>query len=194
MKINLEKKNTNRGFTVLIAIVVAGVTLAIALSILSITLKQLALGGIARESEIAFQAANAGAECVRFHDVAASQEDSFDVPGNGGEQTTRVSITCLGATVENSAPSADSDFLARSREEQRFAWTWDSNQLCADVSVYKYFSTTAAVDMAPLVTDRDCPEDVECTVVQARGYNAPCSAVTGSGSARIVERVLTYIY
>lgn len=194
MKINLQKKNTDRGFTILIAIVVAGITLAIALSILSITLKQLSLGGIARESEIAFQAANAGVECIRFHDVAASEEDSFDVPGNGGEQTVRVSITCLGTATQNSAAGSDLDYLARSREEQRFTWTWDSNQVCTDVSVYKYYSTSGSVDMAPLVTDRDCPDDVECTVVQARGYNAPCSAVTGSGAARIVERVLTYIY
>lgn len=193
MKKNRKKTAdvSKRGFTVLISIVIASIVIAIALSIMGITMKQLTLAGIARESEVAFQAANAGVECIRFYDISASNGDSFDVPGNGTEQSTRTTLSCLSGVVLNTASSSDGDYLAASGEEQLFTWTWDSGSVCTDVSVYKFYSSSGVEDMDPLITDRDCPEGVECTVIKARGYNAPCNAIS---SSRVVERELTVIY
>jgi hypothetical protein len=182
---NLTTNQTKKGFTVLIAIVVASIVLAIALSIMSITLKQLTLAGVARESEIAFQAANAGVECIRYYDISGSDGNTFDVPGNGGAQGSAASITCLDATVVNDLGAAGSG------DEQHFEWTWDNSSVCTDVSIYKFYSESGSEDMDPLITDRDCPEGVECTIVKARGYNAPCNAIQ---SNKVVERELTVIY
>ena len=182
----LHNMQKNRGFTVLIAIVIASIVIAIALSIMAITLKQLTLAGIARESEIAFQAANAGVECVRFYDISESNGDRFDVPGNGGAQGSPVAIQCLDGVSTTIAGVA-------SGEEQHFDWTWDGGLVCTDVSIYKFYDTS---DGVPVVIDgeqirSDCPAGVECTVVKARGYNVPCNA---TDSSRVVERELTVIY
>lgn len=176
----------NAGFTILIAIVIASIVIAIALSIMGIVMKQLTLAGIARESEIAFQAANAGAECIRFFDISDSHGNTLDVPGNGSAQASAATVTCL-----SGSPVSNSNGPVASGDEQLFTWTWDSDSICTDVSVYKFYSSTGDEDMDPLITDRDCPEGVECTIIKARGYNAPCSAIS---SSRVVERELTVIY
>jgi len=164
------------GFTVLIAVLVATIVLAIGLAILDITLKQVKLAGIAEQSERAFHAAQAGYECARYYDL---QNGTFDIPNSGG------TVTCFGS---------DEDFSAAdSGDEQRVFWTWgaEGNKVCSDVSVYKFYSASGDADMDSAgVTSRDCPEGFTCTVVRARGYNDEC----GVTSEDVVEREITVVY
>ena len=58
-----------RGFTVLLAALVASITLAIGVSIFEITQKQIILSSLGRDSQFAFYTADTGAECALYWDV-----------------------------------------------------------------------------------------------------------------------------
>lgn len=78
----------NGGFTLLFASLAAGLLLVIAMSIATISIKESQLSGLARESQYAFYAADAGVECVLYWDSvfdAFSRDDGTTVP-----------ITCVG--------------------------------------------------------------------------------------------------
>lgn len=182
---NKRKLQQSKGFTLFIAVVVSSLMVIIALAVLGVARTQLELAGYARSSEISFQGATAVAECIRFHDVSTTNGGTFDVPGDGSDQASAAQITCLGSTVSNS------NGRVASGEEQRFQFTWNTNQ-CAIASVYKFYDTSADVDMDGAgVTSYDCPEDVECTIVKARGYNAACNALSGTD---VLERALLLVY
>ncbi|MBX2866619.1 hypothetical protein KTR10_01515 [Candidatus Kaiserbacteria bacterium] len=179
------QKNT-RGFTILIAVVVASIVLSIGLAVLGIVFKQLQISGIAHESETAFHAAYAGAECAEFNDRSEDQNE-FDVPGNGSLQSSATNITCMGVS------STNSNGRARSGDEQRFEFTWDGGNACTILSFYKFYSTSSSVSVIVEGTQlrSDCPVGAECSVVKARGYNASCSGLTGD---RVVEREITIVF
>lgn len=59
----------NRGFTVLLAALVASVTLALGISIFEITQKQIMLSSLGRDSQFAFYSADTGAECALYWDI-----------------------------------------------------------------------------------------------------------------------------
>jgi hypothetical protein len=175
-----------RGFTLFIAIVTAAIVIAIALALLDVTRKQVKLAGIAYQSEIAFQAANAGLECVRFYDVSQSHGGRFDVPSDGSTGAL-ASPECFGNEPDEKGGTA------KSGSAQWYEWTWADGTRCTDVSVYKFYD---ASDPEPVVIDgrtvrSDCPAGVECTVIKARGYNGACNAVGVEGS---IERELTAVY
>jgi len=175
-----------RGFTILIAVVVASIVLSIGLAMLGIVFKQLQISGVAHESETAFHAAYAGAECAEYYDGSETQNE-FDVPGDGSLQGSATSITCMEVTAANS------NGRVRSGEEQRFEFTWDGGDACTIVSFYKFYSTSSSQSVVVDGTQMrsDCPVGAECSVVKSRGYNASCNALTGS---RVVEREITTVF
>ncbi len=71
MKLFLNKKNKEeeKGFTLLFAILVSVMVLAVGASIINISLKQIILSGSGRESQFAFYAANTGLECALYWDL-----------------------------------------------------------------------------------------------------------------------------
>lgn len=70
----MEKPTRNRlggngrGFALLYAVMTSSIILAVGVSLISITLKQLSISTLGRESQYAFYAANAGAECALYWD------------------------------------------------------------------------------------------------------------------------------
>ena len=60
-----NKQFKEEGFALLLTIIVVGVLLSIGLAVLDLTVKQVQLSSNAKDSELAFQAANAGMECAR---------------------------------------------------------------------------------------------------------------------------------
>lgn len=61
--------HTRRGFVLPFSVLLAGILLSIGLAIFSITLKELILSSVGRDSQIAFFAADAGAECALYWDL-----------------------------------------------------------------------------------------------------------------------------
>jgi hypothetical protein len=60
----------NKGFTLLIAIIVTSMLLIVSFVVVNIALKQLILSSAAKESQYAFYAADGGTECAVYWDLA----------------------------------------------------------------------------------------------------------------------------
>ena len=201
-------QNNQSGITLLITLLLMGVLLGIGATLLNITLKQLQLSSIALESEIAFQAANAGVECALYYDFVPIAGAPFDVPGDLSEQDPATpSITCMGVVssmVDKSNGTLYVDpILGNGKSmnggEQRFQFEWSGR--CSEVSVYKFYRAENgdlnADDVEVKVNgekmrEAECPEGSECTVIQSRGYNVKCSDINTGG--RVVEREYTQVY
>ncbi len=65
---------TERGFTLLMAVLVASIMLSLGYAIFNIAVKELVLSSSGRESQFAFYAADSGVECALFWDL---QYDAF---------------------------------------------------------------------------------------------------------------------
>ena len=87
MRYSEWRTERKRGFTLLFAALTASLILAVSLSILSISLRESQLSGVARDSQFAFYAADAGVECVLYWDLV---HDAFNI-----DPATRV-IECVG--------------------------------------------------------------------------------------------------
>ena len=191
-------KTKNKGFTLLLSVLISGIVLAVGLSLLSVALKQFKISSIGLNSEVAFQAANAGVECVKYWDLSSVDGGSFDVPGNGTPSPGgRTDITCMGGTetacVTNPAGNGCNNAGARSGEEQEFEFIWTNGgiDICTNVSVWKFFDVSSDQPMASAGVNRDCPTGVECTVIHSRGYNRDCNQLN---SLKTVERELFVRY
>nr|AQQ75004.1 hypothetical protein [uncultured bacterium] len=65
----MHPSNQERGFTILLAALVASLVLSLGISVFSIAQKQIVLAGTGRNSQYAFYAADAAAECALYWDV-----------------------------------------------------------------------------------------------------------------------------
>lgn len=83
---HMTHRTGERGFTLLFAVLISGILLAIGAAIFNITLKEVDLSASARESQFALYAADTGTECALYWDL---QHDAFDT--NDPDD----SITCL---------------------------------------------------------------------------------------------------
>jgi hypothetical protein len=172
----------DRGLTLLITMLLMGVLLAVTASLVNITLKQYQFSGISYDSEVAFQSANAGMECMQFHDW---------VSGLFAVGAGRSPITCFEQVSSDLAGVGS----AGSGDERRYQFEWGNPAMCTDVSIYKFYDPS---DDVPLIVDgvsiraQDCPGGTTCTFIQARGYNVSCTDI--ETSPRVVEREYSVLY
>ena len=83
------KKKAQKGFTLLLAVLVGGVLLAVGLAIFNITIKELLLSSSGRDSQFAFYAADSGVECALY----------WDRKQNGFSTSTASSINCNNTSI-----------------------------------------------------------------------------------------------
>ena len=81
--------SSNRGFTLLYAVLISSLLLSIGLAIFNITLKEFLLSSAARDSQFAFYAADTGIECAIF----------WDIQGNAFDPSTASDIECAGQSI-----------------------------------------------------------------------------------------------
>lgn len=190
----MRRSGNQDGLTLLITLLLMSVLLGISASILNVTLRQYQLSGIARASEMAFQAAQAGTECAMYVDI---QNDRFDID-EGGTPRPPTSLSCFGQPAENDLANGVDGVT--SGEEQRFRFEWSG--VCTEVSVYKFSRTGVGnSEMAGVLgvtpgPNTKCPEGdasspIECTVIKSRGYNTTCGNLS---NPRTVEREITQRY
>lgn len=122
-------KETNKGFTLFIAVLIGSLMLAIGFSIFNLAFKELLLSASARDSQVAFYAADTGLECALYYD---QNQEAFQTAGPGG-----VNISCAGLSV-NTTRTSGSGF---------FQWEWwlDGNGVCTKIEVQKFTSTQRTV-------------------------------------------------
>lgn len=193
-----------RGIALLITLLLMSVLLTVSASLLNITLKQYQFSSIGVASEQAFQAANAGLECMVWHDYEDYPTSKFDVDTPTAPNPAGPTIECMGVNDSTSAVGA-----IGSGEEQRYRFSWrvssdpDIPELCTDVSIYKFYElgtadgnpTGPSMDIALGQTGQNCAEDVVCTVIRARGYNVACPADDDDPfPPRTIEREITQRY
>jgi Tfp pilus assembly protein PilX len=65
----MKKQKFNKGFTLLLALIVANAVLIMGLGVYGIIIREIELSGLGRESQIAFYAADSGTECALYWDI-----------------------------------------------------------------------------------------------------------------------------
>ncbi len=85
--------SSSGGFALLYTVVIISLLLTIAISISDTSLKQGVLSGLAKDSQIAFYQADAGAECALYYDVALAA-----FPFGGGTPPPGT-MTCGSASI-----------------------------------------------------------------------------------------------
>lgn len=194
------------GIALLITLLLMGVLLGISTALLTVTLKQYQLSGIAFQSEIAFQAANAAMECAHYHHQPGAGNGIFYETA----VTTKVRLAANSFYCFNFPTSADLvggavgskyDGSGAESNEQRFQFSWGSSpEVCSEFSVYIFHEPQVGSIDSPIPVTVDgvtqlrsqCPEGGTCSVIKARGYNVPCGEIYGGG--RVVEREFIVVY
>ncbi len=182
-------KHHRSGFALLMTLLVVSAVVSIAVTIVELSQKQLALSITARDSEIAFYGASAGVECLRY--VKRYSSTTLEV---GADE---VAINCFNKT-NNSIERQDTGIdITGPGSAYRYqgAISWGTNDRCSIVdmlvmvndpdettdmviadtelrSLYLGYATTSA---------KYCPPGGVCTIAEVSGYNATCPTPNASG-------------
>ena len=90
--------NNQRGFTLLIAILLATIAVTLGLSLLDIAYKQVILASTAKQSQFGFYSADSAMECALYYDQQLNSFRFLSPPPGS-------TITCEGRTVTNYSTS-----------------------------------------------------------------------------------------
>jgi Tfp pilus assembly protein PilE len=163
---NIQK---NKGYTLLFAVMVSSLVLAVGISILNISKKEFLLSSSARESITAFYAADSALECAVYHD----NEGKFSFAKDLG------SVKCVGNIIKNISDVSTGANSTISYEVSLKPNSENSTMTTCAKVVRTYDSTTKVVEFV------------------SRGYNMGWNS-TGNTcsdpSPRRVERALHYTY
>lgn len=200
MKTNFAKTYQNKGFALLLSIIIASVVLAIGVAILKISVSQLQLSATGRESEISFQGAQSVAECMMYWRY--SNETRFVArPGDfaPGTRLNAPAMSCMGRNAIESYAEviANSDDRHIVRFHYTFDWAGVSADQCGggdmyvmvpieDEIVHTFPGTSVGEDGNGL---KRCPQGSACTVLVTQGYNRACDEL--QSSIFTVQRELT---
>ncbi len=174
-----------KGFALLMSLIVVSVVVSIGLTVLDLTLKQVRLSTNAKESETAFHAANAALECARYW----RSEESDDM-----ENGATISISCFGGASTN--VSATTTTAANGTAYQySFYSTWGTPVRCSEVRMLVINADPSATSTVssmgsiipgyPYGAVKQCEPGGRCTVLSARGYSSSCTNINQTG---IVQR------
>lgn len=130
IRTKFSRRDSNAGFTLLLAALIASIVLVLGASIFGIAQKELMLSSIGRDSQFAFYAADTGAECALYWDI----RHQYFAP-------VTPSIT----------PTCDSESLSTSGHSSVYPYTvtfqFEPNGYCVDVAVGKSINaSTGAVN------------------------------------------------
>ncbi|MCD5384461.1 MAG: hypothetical protein LRZ97_00925 [Candidatus Pacebacteria bacterium] len=173
------KHNLQKGFTLLLASLIASLLLAVGLSMFTIAQKEIILSGLGRESQYAFYAADTGAECALYW----AFKDAFD------PQVVFRGAKCNGQTIGEYRPPTSvtpEDLLLGGNpfiggESVTDFWFEQilpgSRRRCIKVQVTKYQSGSTR------------------TKIDSRGYNVGCDS-DGNPilTPRTLERAVRMVY
>jgi hypothetical protein len=181
MKNNMKKtlQQKQGGFALLLAIIISSVVLAIGLSILNISVNQINLSATARESELAFQTAHGGMDCIWYWRIAnASYYSQLD--------PTLPAIDCFGS---NPIDSNETTLLSNSNghiKSYEYTFEWGDPLRCTDVEMVVFNATAGDLswtfDNQGVGNDglKECQEGNVCTVLFSQGYNRSCTELATS--------------
>jgi len=157
-----------RGITIYIAVTVTAALVLVAFAVIDYALKQVGISSVAKDSQIAFYAADSGIECALYWDLRNTGQSTF------GTSTPELDITC----------------------NNKSAHIYKINNGSAGTSTFAFdFSTSDTSCVAVTVAKRFVGQNIN-TKIESRGYNvgtASGSTCTGA-STRKVERAIEVTY
>lgn len=166
----------NRGYTLLFAVLVASVVLAIGISILNISKKEFLLSASARESTSAFYAADSGLECAVYF------SDNFATSSIG---VANASVDCIKQQLSYAAGTIQYESLGENNKEGRFTFDlkMPNGNACAIVTAKLFYQDHPVLGYVPRTT------------IESRGYNIGWDGTNCSqASPKRVERALRYTF
>lgn len=105
-----------KGFSLLFAVLIVGIVLAISIGISDLVTRESALSGFGRDSQMAFFAADSGVECALY----------WDIKGNAFATTSQSTINCAGLNL-----------LVGGSDTSTFRLDFPDNGACVNVIVDK---------------------------------------------------------
>lgn len=181
-----------RGFTLLLAALIASIVLSLAVAIFSIAQKQIALASLAQQSEYAYYAADTGAECALYWDVRPSVGYFYRLTPPG------ITPMCDGTTLSFTAPSGGQPY------PYPYTFTFQvpiNNGYCAVVNVqkcqgaitdYGFCCRNESLNLADGTCNAGSTENSISTQIRANGYSVSCSAL--GSSQGVLERSVVLNY
>ena len=187
IKCSTSKGADQGGFALLMTLIVVTVVISIGLSVLDLSIKQIRLSTNARDSEIAFHAANAGMECARFvrRNLSSAMEN--------GDPISPVCFT--GGPSPNNVTQISSDSNGDVfRYDYAFSWGGTAAR-CSQITTLVASSSfsgaglfianmTTLVPGYPSGATKSCAAGERCTVISVRGYNKTCNNVSSYGTVQ----------
>ena len=173
-------KAGNRGFTLLLAALIASIVLALGAAIFSIAQKEVALSSIGRDSQFAFYAADTVAECALYWDFRFGYF-ATSTPANAQNPT------CEGQLLNATGRSDTYPYTMTSQQMDFFQDVSPVGGYCTEVSVQKCDG--------PISTNGTCTHSsppVIHTVIHANGYSTNCASVLES--PRSLQRTVELHY
>lgn len=183
------------GFALLITILVLGVIVAITLTIVELSIKQLKLAVDSTDSEIAFHAANAGLECARYTRRVSSGilESGNPVTFNCFNDTDTVNrLASLGFVTTGVGPTTGRVY----RYKHSIEWGSAPRLRCTEMDMIVIVATST-VTIGGGGTDtlrtringfesdsKVCDAGERCTIMSVVGYSSACSATSSTGVLR----------
>ncbi len=158
--IHQSPKSGERGFTLLLAALVSSIVLALGASIFALAQKEVTLSSIGRDSQFAFYAADAAAECALYWDFRFDYFATSTPPD--------VNPTCDGQPLSASPPSDDYPYTMESAKINIFQDVEPAGNFCVQVFVTK--------SLDPITSALR-------TVIHADGYSVNCAAIQTSSRA-----------
>lgn len=178
-----KKIQNNKGFALLLSLIISSIVLSIGLSMLHVTLKQLTLGSTTKGSEISFHATSAGMECLRYE--RNTQSAAFESTAAGGT----ISIDCLGTTI------SATDTAGGSRVNRYYFegdWNTTDGDLCIKMDIMIVQDPTGdntRTNIFGTGENPECTQNDVCTYALVKGHNRSCADI--GNSIFTVQRELT---
>jgi Tfp pilus assembly protein PilX len=179
------------GFALLMALITVTVVSSIGVSLLSLSTKQVRLSTNAKDSEIAFHAANAGIECGRYIRRVASttMESGGDIPADKDN--------CFGVNPYSPAKVPILDNANGKIYLYIYGFTWGTNNdRCSFLSTLVMAANSQGSGLSlsnvpmyipgyPSTAAVNCRAGERCSILSSHGYNRACSDIDTHGT---VER------
>jgi Tfp pilus assembly protein PilX len=203
IKYRVERKgkshrlSTSRGYTLLFAMIVASIVLALGVSLLTISRKEFALSSSATQSTNAFYAADSGIGCAEYWDNNGAFSTSTFVLGTQVQCSYNFIINTPASSTVTMAPTPG-DVSGQDCSNASCTFTFyapfstdgTSNKSCAYVTIDKHYAPNLVVS----------DPTYRYTTITSRGYNIGYNPTPASGpdcsspSPKKVERAIQVTY
>lgn len=108
MKISLGKNTkktsfkTDKGYILLLSVLISGIVLAIGIGIANITLKGIILASVSKNSQFAFYAADSGGECALYWDIDNGPFNDTVFATSSASNPPTSGVICVGKDIAES--------------------------------------------------------------------------------------------